>query len=212
MLPPEASSIVQQFEANMDYDFLFKEIPEAIRQSLNGTDQVRNIVLAMRSYSYSNINEKSLADINEIIDSAATLSRNEWKRTAEIEFDLDEYLPKVPCFAGEINQVIVNLIINAAQAIGEKHNNNSGRIKIRTRTYNGDILIEVIDNGPGIPLKIDNRIFDPFFTTKDVGKGSGQGLSIIHFIITKKHNAQISFESKESIGTTFRVLLPFASE
>ena len=212
MLPPEASIVVKKYETELDHDFLIKEIPEAIRQSLVGSNQVRNIVLAMRSYSHGNNNEKLLSDINEIIHSAVTLSKNEWKHFAEIEFDLDPYLPKVLCFPGEMNQVILNLIINAAQAISENDKKKLGRIKVNTKSYNGDILIEVIDNGPGIPVKIRNRIFDPFFTTKDVGKGSGQGLTIVHSIITEMHKAKISFETEENVGTTFRVQLPITCE
>lgn len=194
--------------------YYLNEIPKAIQESLDGTERVRKIVLAMREFSHPSEKEKKFSDINHGIETTIVISRNEWKYCAEMETDLDNDLPLVYCQIDEINQVVLNMIVNAAQAIQEKAPRGSeqkGKILIGTRTRENKVLITVQDTGSGIPAEIRSRIFDPFFTTKGVGKGTGQGLSMAHNIIVKKHHGLIGAESDPGLGTTFTIELPIES-
>lgn len=169
------------------------------------------IVSAMKQFSHPGMDEKSYTDINKAIQNTITISRNEWKYVADVTTDLDADLPLVPCLRDEFNQVILNIIINAAHAIGETAEVKSGGkgfIKITTRRQGEWAEIRVSDTGPGIPKEIRDRIFDPFFTTKEVGKGSGQGLAISHSVIVNKHSGSIEFETEIGHGTTMIIRLP----
>ncbi len=200
--------IGEAFEA-VDLDYLRKEIPAAISQSLEGVERVSEIVRAMKQFSHPGGEEKTPADINGAISSTVTVARNEWKYVAEMETDFDENLPPVPVLLGDFNQVILNIIVNAAQAIGERNGDGEkGMISISTRP-NGDWAeVRIRDTGGGIPDEIADRIFDPFFTTKEVGKGTGQGLAISHSVIVEKHGGTIDFETEPGVGTTFILRLP----
>jgi two-component system, NtrC family, sensor kinase len=152
--------------------------------------------------------EKKLEDINHGIETTIAISRNEWKYCAEMLTDLDPDLPLVNCQIDEINQVILNMIINAAQAIQEKVSQDKSAdvqhvISIQTHKSDRKVLIAIRDTGPGIPVAIRKRIFDPFFTTKGVGKGTGQGLSLAHNIIVNKHHGKILVDSEPGQGSTF---------
>ena len=139
------------------------------------------------------------------------MTRNEWNRAAELVTDLDPELPPVCCLVGDFNQVILNLIVNAAHAIGDTTDGGSqgkGTITISTRWVGDWAEIRVADSGTGIPEDIRNKIFDPFFTTKEVGKGTGQGLSITHTVVVKKHGGTISVDSEVGKGTSFLIRLP----
>jgi PAS domain S-box-containing protein len=191
-----------------------KESPGAVQEALDGVERVRKIVLAMREFSHPSEKEKKLADINHGIETTIVISRNEWKYYAELETDLDPDLPLVNCQIDEINQVILNMIVNAAQAIHEKLGEGSegkGKISISTRQDENKIRIIIQDTGKGIPEAIQMRIFDPFFTTKGVGKGTGQGLSMAHNIIVKKHKGSIKVESIVGEGATFTIEIPLDS-
>jgi len=198
-----------------DVEFLTKEIPAAIQQSLEGIGRVSEIVRAMKEFSHPNELEKEETDINETILNTITVARSEWKYVAELETDLDPDLPPVPCLRGEFNQVILNLLVNAAHAIGEvthKDDTQKGKITITTRKKEIWAEIRIGDTGTGIPEKVQPRVFDPFFTTKEVGKGTGQGLAIARSIITEKHQGTITFETKEGKGTTFIIRVPINRE
>jgi len=195
----------------MSLDYLRTEVPKAITQLLDGVEHVARIVRAMKEFSHPGPVEKAPVDINRAIESTALVSRNEWKYVAELITDFDPELPRVPCMAGEFNQVILNLIANAAHAIADVVQASpgaKGTIRISTRCHAPWAEIRVSDTGAGIPEAIQGRIFDPFFTTKPVGKGTGQGLSIAHTVIVQKHGGTISFESAPGAGTTFLVQLP----
>lgn len=200
----------------IDFDFLTVEIPAAIDGSLKGIDRVTNIVNAMKEFSHPGIHEKIYTNINHAIENTITVTRSEWKYVAEMVTELDPNLPSIPCLVDEFNQVILNLITNAADAIREsKVKNNfpeNGVIKISTQNEGNWVVIKISDNGPGIPKHIQDRVFDPFFTTKDVGKGTGQGLSISYDVIINKHGGKLSFESEEGNGTTFFIHLPIGNE
>jgi signal transduction histidine kinase len=139
------------------------------------------------------------------------ISRNRWKYVADLDTDLDPDLPTLRCSPAEINQVLLNLVVNAADAVGEKvgeHGDNKGHITLRTKAMEDQVIVEVIDTGGGIPPDIRDRIFDPFFTTKEVGKGTGQGLAICYNIVVNKRHGAIEVESEPGVGTTFRIKLP----
>ena len=194
-----------------DVDFLEKEVPKAIEQSLDGVRRVGKIVKAMSEFSHPGTEEKHLVDLNRAIESTLTVSRNEWKYVANVEKNLDPNLPLIPCHLGEINQAILNLVVNAAHAIADVSHNGidgKGSISITTRRDGDWVEISIRDSGTGIPEPIRSRIFEPFFTTKEVGKGTGQGLALAHAAIVKKHGGRIWFESEMGKGTTFFVCLP----
>ncbi len=196
----------------LDFGYLRKEIPSAISQSLEGIERISTIVRAMKEFSHPGSDEKTSIDLNRAIESTITVARNEWKYVAEIETDFDPDLPLVPCIPGEINQVILNMIINAAHAITEKQRGNGseqkGKITVGTRLRNDSAEISIEDTGTGIPENIKSKIFDPFFTTKEVGKGTGQGLAISHSVIVDKHGGSIGFESNAGEGAAFFIRLP----
>ena len=196
-------------------DYLMEELPKSIAESLEGMERVAKIVLSMKEFSHPGTGEKSLADINKAIESTITVARNEWKYISEMVMDLDPSLPLVSCIPGELNQVILNIIINAAHAIKEQIGEDSdarGTITVATRRKDESCEIRISDTGPGIPEKIRDRIFDPFFTTKEVGKGTGQGLALSHTVIVEKHGGSISIETEMGKGTTFVVSLPIAEQ
>ncbi len=197
-----------------DLDYLLEETPKAIEQSLQGAERITKIVRAMKEFSHPGTEQKTAADLNHAIESTVTVARNEWKYVADLETDFDLQLPQVPCLPGEFNQVILNLIINAAHAIADvvgKNSGTKGRIIISTRRQGDWAEIRVDDTGTGIPESARGRIFDPFFTTKPVGKGSGQGLAIAHSVIVDKHGGTLAFETELGRGTTFIIRLPLTA-
>lgn len=199
----------------LDWDFLKEEIPKSIEQSKDGLQRVTSIVQAMKSFSHPGGQGKVESDINRIIMTTITVSRNEWKYVSTIETDLDAKIHSVWCDANAISQVILNMLINAAHAIENRLGRNpvgdKGMIKINTSQKENYVLIKISDSGSGIPKEIQRKIFDPFFTTKEVGRGTGQGLAIAHDIICTKHNGKITFETEENVGTTFIIELPNSS-
>ncbi len=196
------------------FEYLRDEVPKAIEQLLGGVDHVARIVLAMKEFSHPGPAEKIPVDINRAIESTVLVSKSEWKYLAELTMDFDQELAPVPCLAGEFNQVILNLIVNAAHAIGDvvKDSGGMGRIRITTRRDGDAVEIRVSDTGCGIPKANQPKVFDPFFTTKAVGKGTGQGLAIAYGVIVQKHDGTIQVESEPGSGTTFIIRLPLVPE
>lgn len=195
-------------------DFVLTRLPRAIQQSKEGVENVSRIVRAMRRFSHI-AQDKVEADLNEAMDSTLTVSKGEWKYVADVEFEADPDLPKVVCFPGDLNQVFLNIIVNAAQAIEEKIGSNpeeKGRISIRISHDDENVLIKIADTGSGIPEEVSDRIFDQFFTTKEVGKGTGQGLAICRSIIVEKHKGTIDVQSNPDLGTTFALTIPRHSD
>ncbi len=212
-VPPE---FLEQTEAEIesrDMKYLAAEIPRAIEESLEGLGRVSGIVQAMKNFSHPDRDEKQPADLNQAIQSTVTVSRNEWKYVADMDLDLDPALRPVPCLVGGINQVLLNLIVNAAQAIADVNGEREGvkgAIRISTGQHDGGVEIRVSDTGSGIPADVKDKIFNPFFTTKPVGKGTGQGLALAHNIIVEKHQGSIQVETEVGKGTTFIIRLPSA--
>jgi two-component system, NtrC family, sensor kinase len=194
----------------IDIEYLQAEIPKAIQQSLDGVRRVSEIVGAMKELSHPGTTAKCAVDLNHLISNTILVSKHAWKLVAEITTDFDLDLPTIQCIAGDLSQVILNLIVNAADAIADAIQGAGGvkgHIGISTRRCGNWAEIRVSDNGTGVPESIQPRIFDPFFTTKDVGKGTGQGLAIAHAIITQKHQGTIHFETQKGVGTTFVIRL-----
>lgn len=218
--PADLLPTIESKIEEMDLDFLREEAPQAIRQSIEGAERVASIVRAMKEFSHPGSQEKQAVDLNHAIENTITVSRNEWKYVAEVETRLDRTLPLVTCLPGEINQVVLNLIVNAAHAIqdvqGKRLDRESsaerGKITISTARSGDHVEIRVSDTGTGIPAHARSRVFDPFFTTKAVGQGTGQGLAIAYAVVVEKHGGTIGFETAEGRGTTFVVRLPLTSE
>jgi len=201
----------RELENRSQIPYLVQEIPEALAQSREGLNRVSQIVLAMKDFSHPGFKEKMYADLNKAIESTLVISRNEWKYVADIETCLDPGLPMVNCVVDEINQVLLNMIINAVHAISAKTGRASGEkgnITVRTSHEQGWVHIAISDTGIGMQPSVMNHIFDPFFTTKDVGVGTGQGLALAHNIIHNQHKGRITVESTVDWGSTFMISLP----
>ena len=194
----------------VDVDYLLEEIPQALRDTLDGATRVATIVRAMKAFGHPGGEDKAYANLNDAIRNTLVVATSEIRHVAEVELDLDEGLPMVWCNLGDINQVVLNLVINAAHAMGEKQaaGGGSGTLTVRTRAEGDEILLQVQDTGAGIPAEIADRVFDQFFTTKQVGVGTGQGLALAYTLIHDHHGGTISFESTVGVGTTFTVRLP----
>ena len=208
-IPNEVAGQLKQSEQSCDLEFIREEVPRAIEQSLDGSRRVAKIVRAMKEFSHPDSAEKTATDLNRAVESTITVARNEWKYVSEVVTEFDDQLPAVVCYPGDINQVVLNLLVNAAHAIKEKvKDGEKGQITVRTRLVGEDAEISVTDTGNGIPEAIRNRVFEPFFTTKEVGKGTGQGLALAYTVVVKKHAGKIWFETEVGKGTTFFITLP----
>ena len=197
--------------AAMDVAYLAEEIPTAIQQSLEGVERVATIVRAMKEFSHPGTKDKVGVDLNKVIESTITVARNECKYVAHLVTDLAPDLPLVPCVPGALNQVILNILVNAAHALGDVVGDGApekGTITVSTRQVGDGVEVRIADTGPGIPEAIRDKIFDPFFTTKEVGKGTGQGLAIAHAVVVEQHGGQLTFETADGAGTTFIIRLP----
>jgi len=202
---------IEDSREDADLEYLAEEVPTTIQQSLDGVQRVGEIAKAMKDFSHPGEEEKSATDINKIIETTLTVCKNEWKYVAEIEKDMSVELPTVPGFPGDLSQVFLNIVVNAAHAINdlkEGGKTGMGKISIKTQLKEDCVEILIADTGGGIPENAQSRIFDPFFTTKERGKGTGQGLAIAHRIVVKKHQGNLSFETSKGDGTTFRIQLP----
>jgi signal transduction histidine kinase len=205
---------VLSYRNSQRIDHLNKEIPTAIQESFEGLERVRKIVMAIREFSHPSQKGKAYSDINKCVQTTVTISRNEWKYCSDLVTDLDPNLPLVLCRIDELNQVLLNMIVNATHAIQEKQkgtDKEKGKITIKTSLEKDKVLIAITDTGCGISDKIVNRIFDPFFTTKEVGKGTGQGLSLAYNIIVNHHHGAIHVFTEENVGTTFTIEIPNAN-
>lgn len=189
-----------------DADYLSEELPQAIQQSLEGTNRVSKIVRAMKEFSHPGNTDLSSANLNEAIETTITVANSAWKYVAQVETHFAEDMPAVPCLVSEFNQVILNMIVNARDAIAES--GKEGVITLSTSHDSDWASVRISDTGAGMPAHIRQRIFDPFYTTKEVGKGSGQGLAIAHNVVVDKHGGKLNVESEPGKGTTFEIKLP----
>ena len=212
-LQPQSAAALDSACQLADVNYLLAEVPNAIDQAQEGVERISKIVRAMKEFSHPGGKEKCPVDINHAISTTITLARNEWKYVADMVTQFDPSLVPVSCLAGEFNQVMLNLIVNAAQAIAAGTagpHAAKGTITISTTQLPDAVRIAIHDTGTGIPEHIRSRVFEPFFTTKPVGQGTGQGLALAHTVIVQRHKGQIWFESTAGTGTTFFVVLPLA--
>lgn len=210
----QARQTIRKIAEEADLDFMYEEIPQALQQSTQGAARVAEIVRSMKEFSHPGDEGMKPSDLNEGIRNTVNVARNEWKYVADLETDLDDSLPAVHCQISELNQVLLNMIINAAHAIADKpgRGDEKGRITIRTRHEDEWVLMEVEDTGTGMSEEVRQRVFDPFFTTKDVGHGTGQGLAIAHNVIVTGHGGRLNVRSTPGEGSTFEIRLPLAPE
>jgi PAS domain S-box-containing protein len=207
----ENLNLLRAVRRGIDIDYLKRETPLAIDQSIEGVVRVAAIVRAMKEFSHPGSATKTATDINRAIANTVLVSKNEWKYVADMVQECDPDLPLVNCLSGELNQSILNLIVNAAHAIADVVRDKRGEkgiITIRTRRDGAWVRIEVCDTGTGIPEWCRPHLFNLFFTTKEPGKGTGQGLAFVHSSVVQKHGGQVFFETDVGCGTTFTIRLP----
>jgi len=210
---------VSQTEDKADLTYLADEIPKAIVQTLDGVGRVAKIVRAMKDFSHPDQGVRAPADLNRALDDTLIVARNELKYVADVVTDFDPQLPAVSCYLSDLNQVFLNLLVNAAHAIADvvgdgksRQVTGKGTITVTTRREGDEVIVKIADSGTGIPPEIRDRVFDQFFTTKAVGKGTGQGLSIAHSVVVEKHGGSLTFETEVGKGTTFIIRLPLKDE
>ncbi|MDP3856581.1 MAG: ATP-binding protein [Stagnimonas sp.] len=209
LLAPAALDRARLAEQRADLDYLLDNMPTAVERSLEGLQRVSTIVRSMKEFAHPDQKEMAHADLNQAILSTLTIARNEYKYIAELKTELGE-LPPVPCFLGDLNQAVLNIVVNAAHAIADFNlaSGATGLITVRTRCENQQAVIDIEDSGGGIPDAIRDKIFDPFFTTKAVGKGTGQGLAIARSVVVDKHHGSLSVESWPGSGSCFTIRVP----
>jgi two-component system NtrC family sensor kinase len=200
---PQVAEAMREARSKLKFDFIVKDINTLIAESLDGVDRVRTIVQNLKSFSHMNQKETQYADINKCMDATINIVWNELKYKATLKKEYGD-LPLIKCFPQQLNQVFMNLLVNAAHAIEKQ-----GEVAIKTWEQEGSVFVSVADTGCGIPEENREKIFEPFFTTKEVGKGTGLGLSIA-FDIVKKHNGEIMVQSEAGKGTIFTVRVPVA--
>jgi len=200
---------VKGAEERADLAYLVDNLPRALGASQEGLERIATIVRSMKEFAYPNQKEMMAMDLNKGILTTLTIARSEYKHVAEVETELGE-LPRVICFPSDVNQAILNVIVNAAHAIGDvvRDSDRKGLIKVRTWSEGDFVNVDISDTGGGIPEAIHGLIFDPFFTTKEVGRGTGQGLAITRSIIVEKHGGTLTFDTRMGEGTTFHIRLP----
>jgi len=210
-VPSALIAVVRAAEDRADLDYLRARVPGAVERADDGVQRVATIVRAMREFAHPPMAARAPVDVNAALRSTLVVATNEYKYVADVETELGE-LPPVMCDGGDMNQVFLNLVVNAAHAIVDANRGTARRGTIRVRTVaEGDhVRVSVSDTGTGIAPEVADRIYDPFFTTKDVGRGTGQGLAIARQIVVERHGGSIDFETQAGRGTTFHVRLPVA--
>ncbi|UCH98472.1 MAG: PAS domain-containing protein [Candidatus Aminicenantes bacterium] len=193
-----------------DIEYILKEGPKASDQIIKGVSRVTTIIQSMMDYTHPGRGVMEQANIHELLETTLVFIRKNKNEIYQVQTEFCPDIPQVLCYPGELVQVFMNLLINAADAIQEK--GKPGLIKITTALNNDEVIVSIADNGCGIPDDIKDNIYNPFFTTKEVGKGTGQGLSLVHNIVTEKHKGKIYYESKPGEGTTFYVHLPLSPD
>jgi signal transduction histidine kinase len=208
-LDPAALDRLAVAEETADLEYLRERVPAALERARDGIDRVARIVRAIRDFAHPPTTIKGPVDVNRALANTLIVAANEYKYVADVDTDFAD-LPPIVANAGDLNQVFLNLVVNAAQAI-EDHvgpDGDRGRISIATQSDGDRVIVSIADTGGGIPPEVAGRIFDPFFTTKEVGRGTGQGLAISHTIVNERHGGSLTFTTEVGEGTTFHVVLP----
>ena len=210
-LGTEAAALSRLADAEeiADLEYLRERVPAALARARDGIDRVARIVRAIRDFAHPPTTVKGPMDVNQSLSNTLIVAANEYKYVADVDCDLGE-LPPIVANAGDLNQVFLNLVVNAAQAIEDVvgDSGDRGRIRITTAVEGDQVLVSIADTGGGISAEVAGRVFDPFFTTKEVGRGTGQGLAISHTIVNERHGGSLTFTSSSGEGTTFFVRLP----
>jgi PAS domain S-box-containing protein len=207
----EIRARLRALREDADLEFMLVEAPRAVDAALDGSRQVGRIVRAMKEFSHPGQTQMVLCDLNQVVESTVTISRNVWKYVAELKTELSSELPRVLCHPGEMSQVLLNLIVNATHAIADVVGDGArgrGQIRVSTCMSGRFVELRVTDTGSGIPEAVRARIFDPFFTTKEVGRGTGQGLWLARSTVVERHGGQLTFETQLGAGSSFSVKLP----
>jgi PAS domain S-box-containing protein len=204
-----AATEIEAAERDTDIEYYDEESPRALEQTREGVDRVRTIVRSLKEFAHPGSGEAGQADLNHALESTITVARGELKHVADVRMEFGE-LPMIRCFIGDLNQAFLNILVNAAHAIGDVVAKSGGRGTILVRTeHEGDyVLVSISDTGGGIPKAVQHRMFEPFFTTKGVGRGTGQGLALARLVVVDRHYGQLTFDSREGEGTTFQIRLP----
>jgi signal transduction histidine kinase len=207
-----AAAVIAEAEESADVAFLEKNLPLAFADSLDGLSRISAIVKAMSEFGGPGHSEKTSADLNRALQDTLLVAQNEYRSVADVETQFAA-LPLVPCHLGDLNQVFLNLLVNAAHAVADvaSKTGKRGCIRLRTAQEASAVRIEIEDTGSGIAPEIQDRLFEPFFTTKGVGQGSGQGLATAYSIVVDKHQGSLTFQTEVGKGTTFTILLPTES-
>jgi two-component system, NtrC family, sensor kinase len=209
----EAVAAATRAEEEADLHYLRENIPQAFERCLDGLGRVTTIVRSLKEFAHPSGKDMAPADLNHAVESTLSIARNEYKYVADVDTEFGD-LPPVMCHIGEINQVVLNIVVNAGHAIADAVSGTSARGRLRVRTWRerDDAVIAISDTGKGIPEAIRTRIFDPFFTTKEVGKGTGQGLAIAWTTVVDQHGGTLTFDTTVGEGTTFFIRLPIAGK
>ncbi|BAU10480.1 putative sensor protein [Leptolyngbya sp. NIES-3755] len=210
---PDSSVSIQEYLEEIDFEFLAKDLPKTLASMQMGTDRIKDIVLSLRNFSRLDEAEVKPVDIHEGIDSTLLILQHRTKATPELTAVkvIKDYrdLPLVACYASQLNQVFMNILANALDAIEDQRKESICTIRIKTQMLNqGMVQVAIADNGSGMPLEVQQRIFDPFFTTKPVGKGTGMGMSISYQIVTERHQGKLYCVSQPGKGTEFFIEIP----
>ncbi len=206
----EAAEAAAYAAETADLPYLIENMPKAIDRALDGLERVATIVRSMKEFAHPDAIEMAPVDLNRAIESTLVIARNEYKYVADVVTDF-AVLPPVRCHAGDVNQAVLNIVVNAAHAIADVVSGTParGRITVRTRLEADEwVVVTITDTGGGIPVAIRDRVFDPFFTTKEVGRGTGQGLAIARVIVVDRHRGELTIDSEVGRGTTFFMRLP----
>jgi signal transduction histidine kinase len=208
--PADVVAAVRAALERCDLAFVAREVPQAIGQSAEGVETIARIVAAMRDFARPGSEGKTAVDLNQAVQSALTVCQHEWRDVADVETELAGDLPRVPCAAAEVSQVILHMITNAAHAIADVvgESGRKGLITVRTALEDGWVVIRIADTGAGMSEEVRGRIFEPFFTTREVGEGVGQGLAMAHSVVVTKHAGKLSVRSEVGKGTAFEIRLP----
>ncbi len=211
-LAPEDFEQIRQREDAADLAYMRENVPASIKSTIDGVSRVARIVQSMKAFAHPDRGEKTVADINAALRDTLTVATNELKYVATVDVDLGN-IPAIACFLSDLNQVFLNILINAAHAIEDVVGKSGQRGVIQVKTYleKEHVVVAIRDTGRGIPPAIRGRIFDPFFTTKGVGKGTGQGLALAHSVVVEQHGGSITFETEMGRGTTFFIRIPAAA-
>lgn len=208
-LADQVATLVE-LEEELDIEFVEEEAPRSIERTKEGVRRVAEIVAAMKQFSHPGGGALAPLDLDSVVETTLVVAKSEYKYVAAVECRLGAP-PEIMADRGDIGQVVLNLIVNAAHAIADHADDGSlGKILVQTRTVDGGAEISITDTGGGVPATIRDRIFDPFFTTKEPGRGTGQGLAIAHNIVVERHGGRLDLEVDEGIGSTFRIFLPAA--